>query len=73
MYVILQFDIGKYLLFFVSVFSQIIFPTDAAIYFEDNFDGYSDSPTNHGWHVPSTRVEIYEGLKTRFGRCIRHT
>lgn len=55
------------------MFFAIIFPTDAAIYFEDNFDGYSDSPTNHGWHVPSTRVEIYEGPETRFGRCIRHT
>ncbi|HOF42238.1 MAG TPA: hypothetical protein PLF30_02305 [Candidatus Moranbacteria bacterium] len=44
--------------------------SEAAILFEDNFDGYSDSPENHGWDIPSA-ANVENCDSPDGGRCLR--
>jgi len=57
---------------FVVGFFVIALKTNAATYFEDDFDGYADSPANHGWGVPSAAT-VENSDSPNGGRAMKFT
>lgn len=55
---------------FIAVFFATASKTNAATYFEDDFDGYVDSPANHGWGIPSA-VTIETSDSPNGGRAMK--
>lgn len=43
----------------------------AAVIFQDNFDGYADSPINHGWGALGGNVSAQKGIGYRSSRGIK--
>lgn len=61
------------IILFVVMFSCVL--SHAAVFFEDNYDGYSDSPNNHGWHM-GANVSVQDGvgyLNTRGVKVVYNT
>jgi hypothetical protein len=54
---------------FVVFFGMVICKgVEAEIIFQDDFDGYSDSPANHGWGV-SSNISMVNGQGVNESRC----
>jgi len=58
--------ISLFILFMISPFCLAY----GGVHFEDNFDGYSDSPSNHGWSMGS-QVQVISGSECYNGRCVK--
>lgn len=60
-------------IFFIAlfiIFSSSLSACFGAILFADDFDGYSDSPTKHGWTMGSNVTEV-SGPECRHGNCVK--
>jgi hypothetical protein len=58
--------------FLLAIFLMLPNFSKAAIYFQDNFDGYADSPTNHGWGITSA-ANVENGDSPDGGRVLKFT
>lgn len=54
---------------FPILFLIVASTSQGAILFSDNFDGYADSPANHGWSMGSSVSVVESGCRS--GRCVK--